>query len=95
MCKKLWVSELLSLFPVIRGLIYTRIMGNLDPRFIGIALGMGPTRIFGRVRASLKVDNVQLDCSLLVVEVCLFISAFGHLFSNSLHTQGLRPPPWS
>jgi len=47
-------------------------MGDLDTRFTGIALGSA-TRILGRVRASLKVGDVRLDCPFLVVDVCLFL----------------------
>lgn len=43
------------------------IMGDLDTRFTGIALGSA-TRILGRVRASLKVGDVRLDCPFLVVD---------------------------
>lgn len=43
------------------------IMGDLDTRFTGIALGSA-TRILGRVHVPLKVGNVQLDRTFLVVD---------------------------
>lgn len=62
-------------------------MGDLDTRFTGIALGSA-TRILGRVHVPLKVGNVQLDRTFLVVDVCLFLQALPLIFLMVYMYQG-------